>query len=568
MWHDGLKKHRLIKGNDPTVVNRKADVQAADWEERWAQVVTRSAASQDRASKREHQENYRRIAAERTQEAEDEQAKLSAILRYTLSVDDRVDWERLKDRTNFPEPRPTPPPAPPAPAPRPIDPEPTLHFAQYQPRLSFLDRLIPGRRAAIEAACQARLRVDHDKWEDRVEEATAALVEARRAHGVALARHERVWAEANAAWEARQAAFLTAQRTNNEAIENQRLAYQAGKPEVIAEYCDMVLSASTYPDYFPKEFELDYVAETKILIVDYVLPPPDALPTLRDVKYVASRDELTEQHVSEGQRAKTYDSVLYQVALRSIHELFEADVISALAAIVFNGIVTSIDRGTGNPVTACVMSLHAERDEFVAIDLSNVDPKTCFKSLKGVGSSKLHSLAAVAPVMEMRRDDARFVAPYAVVDSIQEGDNLAAIDWEDFEHLVREVFAKEFSSAGGEVKITRASRDGGVDAVAFDPDPIRGGKTVIQAKRYTHTVGVSAVRDLYGTVLNEGANRGILVTTSDYGPDAYAFATGKPLVLMSGSNLLHLLSKHGHKARIDLQEARRLNASRAGDAPT
>jgi restriction endonuclease Mrr len=49
-----------------------------------------------------------------------------------------------------------------------------------------------------------------------------------------------------------------------------------------------------------------------------------------------------------------------------------------------------------------------------------------------------------------------------------------------------------------------ASRDGGVDAIVFDPDPIRGGKIVIQAKRYTNTVSVSAVRDLFGTIHNEG----------------------------------------------------------------
>ena len=61
--------------------------------------------------------------------------------------------------------------------------------------------------------------------------------------------------------------------------------------------------------------------------------------------------------------------------------------------------------------------------------------------------------------------------------------------------------------------MTQASRDGGVDAIAFDPDPIRGGKIVIQAKRYAYTVGVSAVRDLYGTLMNEGATKGILVTT-------------------------------------------------------
>ena len=107
--------------------------------------------------------------------------------------------------------------------------------------------------------------------------------------------------------------------------------------------------------------------------------------------------------------------------------------------------------------------------------------------------------------------------------------------WEDFEHLIRELFAKEFSQEGAEVKITQASRDKGVDAIAYDPDPIRGGKFVIQAKRYTATVDVSSVRDLYGTIMNEGANRGILVTTAKYGSDSYEFARDKNITLISGS---------------------------------
>ncbi len=64
------------------------------------------------------------------------------------------------------------------------------------------------------------------------------------------------------------------------------------------------------------------------------------------------------------------------------------------------------------------------------------------------------------------------------------------------------------------------------------------------------------VRDLYGTVLNEGATKGILGYYSDYGHDAHEFAKGKPITLLNGSNLLHLLEKHGHKAKIDLKAAR------------
>ena len=89
---------------------------------------------------------------------------------------------------------------------------------------------------------------------------------------------------------------------------------------------------------------------------------------------------------------------------------------------------------------------------------------------------------------------------------------MAEMDWEDFEHLVRDLFEKEFAARGGEVRVTRSSKDGGVDAVAFDPDPISGGRIVIQAKRYTKTVGVAAVRDLYGTTATSPGTSTLVAT--------------------------------------------------------
>jgi hypothetical protein len=43
---------------------------------------------------------------------------------------------------------------------------------------------------------------------------------------------------------------------------------------------------------------------------------------------------------------------------------------------------------------------------------------------------------------------------------------------------------------------------------------------------------------------NEGASKGILVTTSGYGKASFEFAQNKPLELLSGSNLLYLLEEH------------------------
>jgi len=54
---------------------------------------------------------------------------------------------------------------------------------------------------------------------------------------------------------------------------------------------------------------------------------------------------------------------------------------------------------------------------------------------------------------------------------------------------------------------------------------------------------------------NEGASKGILVTTSGYGKASFEFAEGKPIELLSGSHLLYLLAEHaGVEAKIEMPE--------------
>ena len=540
--HEGLNKYRMITGTDPYVVEQKAQAQTATWEEQWRKKQGREAAVQSKAE-------MRASAAEQTAAAQETLKALDEILASTLTVDDRVDWEALKDRDPFPTPKPS------APKPTTKPAEPRSSEARFQPKLGFLDKLIASRRERLTAQARAAYAAARREWEGAVEEAKRHDERQRQEYESALAE-----------WERKQAEHVTVQTEKHALIDERRRMYEARDPGAILDYCDLVLSNSEYPDFLPQAYELDFIPETGILVVDYVLPAPTAIPRVKEMRYAQSQDELVEVNVSEAEANRRYDSVLYQICLRTIHELFEADAADALQAIVFNGWVTSVDAATGKDVTACVLSVQAGKQAFMEIDLSRIEPKVCFRSLKGVGSSKLHGLAPIAPLLRIDKQDRRFIEGREVITAVDDSINLAAMDWDDFEHLIRELFEAEFATGGGEVRVTQASRDGGVDAIAFDPDPIRGGKIVIQAKRYTNAVGVSAVRDLYGTVMNEGATKGILVTTADYGPDSYEFAKGTPLTLLSGSNLLHLLQKHGHQARIDLKEARSLLRER-GEEP-
>src|SRR5260370_25422863 len=279
------------------------------------------------------------------------------------------------------------------------------------------------------------------------------------------------------------------------------------------------------------------------------LPNLIEVPRVSGYKYVATRKDIDTIEMKQKELEALYDSIIYQMALLTIHRVFREAYISHLRSIVLNGWVTGIDRSTGNNFTSCILSVQAAREIFQAINLERVDPKECIRSLKGLVAGPLAQLAPVRPILELDTFDKRFVESREVLAGLNSMDNLATMDWADFEHLVRELFAKIF---GTEVRVTQASRDGGVDAIAFDPDPIRGGKFVIQAKRYNNIVPVSAVRDLYGTMIIEGAVKGLLVTTSHYGRDSREFAKDKPIALLDGQNLVHLLQQHGYRFHVDL----------------
>ncbi|MEN9685730.1 MAG: EcoKMrr, partial [Bacteroidota bacterium] len=456
----------------------------------------------------------------------------------------------------------------------PIPPNPTYKnspeepvISSFQPKLSLVDWLIKSKRQKkrnqsqmlYETAVNAwqKLLRDTEKFNSNLtSEYELQLEEFYEHKRLTQLRIERLEDE----WEVQMDEYYKNQVEHNLKVDKLKEQYFTGESNAVLQYCELVLNNSEYPDNFPKDFDLEYNADNRLLIIEYVLPAPEILPKLSEVKYIAAKKELKDYFISDAQSAKMYDTAIYNICLRTIHEIFEADKVDAIDLIVFNGWVETINKATGKSANNCIVSVQARKAEFVEIELANIDPKACFKNLKGVGSSKLSGIAAVQPLMQINKNDKRFVSSYDVTDKLDVGYNLALMDWEDFEHLIRELFEKEFSANGGEVKVTQASRDGGVDAVAFDPDPIRGGKIVIQAKRYTNTVGVSAVRDLYGTVMNEGAIKGILVSTADYGPDAYEFVKNKPLTLLNGSNLLFLLEKHGQKARIDLAEAKKLQS--------
>ena len=479
----------------------------------------------ERESRLDHQESQLAEAADRTQQVVTQVEAINELLPSAV----RKSW--LLDFRSLRQPAAVPPFDPqgadiPAPIPQLVLP----------PKLSFVEGLVPGaknrHRAAVtnaEAVYQAKL-AEHAILEKERHERLAAL---RSAQAALVARLEALAAAADneiAAFEA---------------------AYLASDSQAIVRYYSVLLERDDLPDGFPEVSRVAYVVESNQLVVEREVPNVEIVPAVTGFRYVKSRDVVESIARPATQIRILYASMVAQIALRTLHSLFAADAAKVIDSAVVNLVVDTIDPATGKRIRPCLLTVRAAKDSFVEIDLAKVEPLACLRSLGAQVSPSPHELRAVRPLVDFNMVDPRFVSTPDVLSHLDQRPNLADLSPGEFEALITNLFSK----MGLETKLTQASRDGGVDCVAWDMRPVVGGKVIVQAKRYRHTVGVSAVRDLYGTVMNEGAAKGILVTTSGYGKSAYDFVANKPLELITGGNLLYLLEEHtGFKGKIDFPD--------------
>ncbi len=547
IYHQELQEYKIVTGKDREIL--KANIHNAKriLNEKWDKQLLK--VEKDEIAK--NHENKIKEAEAKTHEYEKLQESLSNILTDSLDVKIAVDWDKEKQNGTFNfKPKSTDwliyrtdgYPQDYVQINLPVEPLKNEYFK----KVSILNKLLKRKEEILK-----RQKSEYDLAINRWHKNKNKALETNQSREKDLRAEQEQWL-------IEEEVFDENQKEYNLNIDEIKGGYRRKSENSIRDYCKIVLRDSIYPIEFKKNTTIQFSSDDSTLQVDYNLPNQSKIPKAVNLKYIKSRGKFQEKLLTQSQHNQLFDSVIYQICLRTLYELFSADKIDAIKSIIVNGRVTDINTATGHEESKCIVAIRVEKDKFTEVNLSNVDARDCFKLLKGVSAARLSNLSAIQPKLGLNMSDKRFIDYHAVSGRLNEGSNIAAMHWEDFEHLVAELFDKEFSSTGGKVELTQSSNDGGIDAVGFNLDPLFGGKYIIQAKRYTKTVGVAAVRDLYGTCQDAGANKGILVSTADFSPAAYTFADDKPLQLFSGSELLGLLEKHGIKARINLSEARKV----------
>lgn len=446
------------------------------------------------------------------------------ILTHTLAVDDSISFDELR---HMEPPEPFAPPSRLAPGNPPVQ-------TEISPPTG-LRRFLPGAKSKYEQAVVGA-RETHEKnqkiFAQQESEKRAEFAKLKKEYDERKTNYEKE---------------IVRKRAEVDEFE---AAYRNNQPDAIVAYNEMVLTRSEYPDEgFPQRFRIAYNPDSAELVIEYDLPEIGVVPTESEFRYVKSKDSIESKARKSTEIRQIYQDLVASIALRTIHEVTEADQAECVDIVTFTGIVDTVDPANGQEIRVPLVSVRAIKSDFTEIRLDRVDTAVCLKNLGALVSARPEELQAIKPIIEFDMVDKRFVEQGDALAGLESRPNLLHLSPTEFEVLVANLFGK----MGLDTKLTRASRDGGVDAIAFDTRPVLGGKVVIQAKRYRDTVGVSAVRDLYGTMINEGANKGILVSTSGYGADAYNFTKDKPIELIDGGGLLYLLREHANvQARIAL----------------
>ncbi|MET8286211.1 restriction endonuclease [Streptomyces sp. NPDC051639] len=394
-------------------------------------------------------------------------------------------------------------------------------FSHYQTQSGWTS----NRRAQAQAEARARFERD---WH-----AAQAAEAQRRQQLASYQREHQQWADAQ----------LAEVRRHNAGIVQVTDGVRRRDPDSVMEYFSAALYASeAWPEGFPRQVTAAYDAAARQLVLDWELPAYSIVPDVKSVRYVSGTDQDKETARPVGQRRALYREVLAQCMLLVLHELFAADELGALESVTLNGFVDGHDPTTGRPGQIHLATVMASVSTFRGLHLAQVDASSCLAdALRGQLSARPDQLSPVRP--SRRPQD---VGNRVVAHGSDEEPDLYDMDPIAFENLVADLFR----AMGMQAVTTQRSNDGGVDVDALDPTPIRGGKIVVQVKRYRNTVPPTAVRDLYGTVQDAGANKGVLVTTSGFGPGSHTFANGKPLELISGPELVDLLHRHGLRGRL------------------
>ena len=319
--------------------------------------------------------------------------EIDSLLASTLEVDDYVDLNSLRvavrhppfDRTDLEVTTPPPKRLPDPVEPVLVMPEPPKGLASFFGKKKYAEAVDSAHRAHEEALIDWRVACRDVLVRRNTAEEVRAREEARRLEDL-RSQQERYATECAA----RESEAAERNRKLDELMTN--LGY--GTVDAVQEYVSIVLSNSVYPEHFQAVHEFEFDPMTAELRLRVLVPGPSEIPETKSYKYTKATDDIASTSLSQKECRDRYAGAIHQVALRSLHEVFESDRRGLIKTISLEVGTNTIDPATGQQTYVPFVIGGAERESFLKFELSAVVPALTLGRLGAVVSKNPYGLAA------------------------------------------------------------------------------------------------------------------------------------------------------------------------------
>jgi len=317
---------------------------------------------------------------------------LANVLIIAEKTNNRIRWHKLPERRPYPSQPPMMPEPPKSPAPvkhliLPDLPK-RIHKRQFL-EVSMLDYLLvlPYFKKSRKARHDYIQAMEH--WQKQYSQARHEHNKIKQMKRAAQLKYQDETAYWLFQWTTIQKRYATAynqwltykqqyqQKLSSLTLEIKHLQamYYTGDHETIKRHAHLVLSRSLYPVVFPRNFMVEYDTLERILFIDYQLPTFDGIDIYK-VTAIGKKVPISDQ-----ERQSMQQNMPYMLALRTLHEVIDADEIDAIHGVGFNGWTQAIDSTTEQTATGCSLSIYATKAQIVQCPISRLIPRDCFTPL-------------------------------------------------------------------------------------------------------------------------------------------------------------------------------------------
>ncbi|BAZ01514.1 hypothetical protein NIES37_55160 [Tolypothrix tenuis PCC 7101] len=324
--------------------------------------------------------------------------ELQTILEHTLAVEDIVSFDNLRIRDTFPAME----------TPKQLSmalPKPKFYKLPVLPnwliqRLPFLQQIY---QQALQNA-ELNYQLAKQKYEEKETSRQLSI--------------ERL--KANYEWRKHTAILETKKR--NAEVDELEEAYYARFETAVVLYNEMVLERSEYPTLadlqyisytdenkvaFPQQFQVAYISEAKQLVIDYELPVWRIIPTIAELRYDGGKDEIYGIPRTLREIEELYENIIASITLRTISEVFAADLGQHLDWVVFNGFVQKLDSNIKKSIPLNLISVRAAKEIFSNLNFTTMDKLTCLRKLGAQISSHLTAIQPVQSIADLNIANAK-----------------------------------------------------------------------------------------------------------------------------------------------------------------